>query len=182
MLEIVIPQTVGWDEIREEFVHIDEQTLILEHSLLSISEWEMKTKKMYFSKKPKTTDENLLYIQCMTLNKHEVNPYVYNFLSNDNFNSIDNYINDSLTATTFNSFGNSNLINNHVVSSEEIYYWMFSLGIPIECERWPISRLLVLIRIFNIKNGGSKKMSKKDLNSKYAAINAQNKKLFSSKK
>ena len=40
MLEITIPATELWDEINEEFIATKEQTLRLEHSLVSLSKWE----------------------------------------------------------------------------------------------------------------------------------------------
>ena len=41
MLEIVVPGIEDWDERTEEFVtRVKEQTLRLEHSLVSLSKWE----------------------------------------------------------------------------------------------------------------------------------------------
>ena len=51
MLQIIVPairQTELWDESKEEFVTVppmNEQTLQLEHSLISLSKWESKWRK-----------------------------------------------------------------------------------------------------------------------------------------
>ena len=55
MLEITIPETEQWDELKQEFIYTKEQTLQLEHSLVSLSKWESKwckpQKKIKHSKK-----------------------------------------------------------------------------------------------------------------------------------
>jgi hypothetical protein len=48
------------------------------------------------------------------------------------------------------------------ITSELIYYWMIFHGIPKECEKWHLSRLLILIQICSIK-GSNEQMSMKEL-------------------
>ena len=48
------------------------------------------------------------------------------------------------------------------ITSEEIYYWMIESGVPFECEKWNINRLLTLIRICNIKNQPPKSLKHSD--------------------
>ena len=67
MLSLIIPANELWDERRQEFVQIDSQVLELEHSLVSLSKWESKWNKAFLSKKPKTYEESIDYIRCMTL-------------------------------------------------------------------------------------------------------------------
>lgn len=177
MLEITIPARAEcelWDEANEVFIYIPaekEQVLQLEHSLISISKWESKWHKPFFSRTEKTTEELIDYIRCMTLNRN-INPSAYYRLENDNanLNKIIDYLNDSMTATTFSN--TSKKSSREIITSEVIYYWMFANGIPIECERWHISRLITLIRVFGEKGGSSKKYSAKETMSKYAALNA----------
>ena len=57
MLRITVPAREFYDESTEEFVEIKEQTLVMEHSLISISKWEAKWKKPYLSEDVKKTDE-----------------------------------------------------------------------------------------------------------------------------
>ena len=68
MLEITIPETEQWDELKQEFICTKEQTLQLEHSLVSLSKWESKWCKPFLSKEDKTFEETIDYIRCMTLN------------------------------------------------------------------------------------------------------------------
>ena len=49
MLTITIPEIEEWDEVNECFRRSKAQTLQLEHSLVSISKWEMKWKLPFLS-------------------------------------------------------------------------------------------------------------------------------------
>ena len=69
-----------WDERKEEFRYTKEQTLQLEHSLVSLSKWESKFCKPFLSKQEKTLEETIYYVKCMTLTQN-VNPDVYNRLT-----------------------------------------------------------------------------------------------------
>ena len=53
MLKITVPAAEFWDEIHEEFVYKKEQTLQLEHSLVSLSKWESKWNKAFLENKKK---------------------------------------------------------------------------------------------------------------------------------
>ena len=48
----------------------------LEHSLVSLSKWESKWHKAFLGREPKTQEESIDYIRCMTLTQN-VNPDVY---------------------------------------------------------------------------------------------------------
>ena len=101
MLQITIPiSPEGWDERKEEFVDAKTVTLQLEHSLVSISQWESKWHKPFLSKDEKTAEETIDYIKCMTLTQN-VKPDVYEYLTGENIRDINAYIEDSKTATTF---------------------------------------------------------------------------------
>lgn len=179
MLQIVIPANELWDESKQEFVNLKEQTLQLEHSLVSLSKWESKWNKAFLSKKPKTDEEVLDYVRCMTLTQN-VNPDVYSRLTEENFTQINEYIDSPMTATCFSEDRNGKT-NRDVVTSELIYYWMIALNIPFECQKWHLNRLLTLIRVCNIKNQPPKKMSRKDSMSRYAALNAARKSKLNTK-
>lgn len=79
MLQITIPGVEKWDEDKEEFVYTKSQTISLEHSLVSISKWESKWRKPYFSTRDKTTEEVIDYVRCMTITQN-VPDYVYETL------------------------------------------------------------------------------------------------------
>lgn len=174
MLEIIIPSSELFDEKKNEFIYTKEQKLELEHSLLSISKWESKWNKAFLSKTEKTTEETIDYIKCMTISKN-VSDSVYNSLTVQNINDIKKYIDSPMTATTFNNNSRSGN-NREVITSELIYYWMISLNIPMECQKWHINRLLTLIRVCNLKNTPPKKMSRNEIISRNAALNAARKK------
>ena len=170
MLTITIPATEEFDERKGEFVYLKEQTLQLEHSLLSISKWESKWCKPFLSKQDKTLEETIDYIKCMTLNKN-VDDDVYGCLTQANVNEINEYIGAPMTATYFSNTDRGKR-NNEQITSELVYYWMISLNIPFECQKWHINRLLTLIRVCNIKNQPPKKMSRREIISRNAALNA----------
>ena len=172
MLQIVVPAIEAFDDEKQEFVTIGkDQTLELEHSLISLSKWESKWCKVFLSKEEKTTEETIDYIKCMTVTPR-VDPSVYDRLTTENIKQIQDYIAAPMTATYFSKEAGGR-INREQVTSELIYYWMIAMQIPFECEKWHLNRLLTLIRVCNIKNQPPKKMSKKDIMSRNAALNAQ---------
>lgn len=171
MLIITIPATEEFDEIKGEFIYSKEQTLQLEHSLISISKWESKWCKAFLeNREEKTYEEVIDYIKCMTLNKN-VSDDAYRCLTEANIKAINDYIAAPMTATYFSNTDRGKR-NNEQITSELIYYWMIALNIPFECQKWHINRLLTLIRVCNIKNQPPKKMSKRSTASQYAKLNA----------
>lgn len=178
MLQIKIPATEFWDENKEEFVtNTEEQTLQLEHSLVSISKWESKWNKPFLNRSDKTTEEVLDYIKCMTITQN-VKDETYERLTSKNIEDINEYISAPMTATTFHNKNQG--ISRETITSELIYYWMISLNIPMECQKWHINRLLTLIRVCNVKNTPPKKMNKREIASHYASLNAARRKQFNS--
>lgn len=116
------------------------------------------------------------YIKCMTITQN-VDPDLYNHLTAENIEEINQYIYAPMTATTF-SDDKTNKPNREIITSELVYYWMVALNIPFECQKWHLNRLLTLIRICNVKNQPPKKMSKRDVMSRNAALNAARRKQF----
>ena len=179
MLKITIPARELFDEKTQTFLTTKEQTLQLEHSLVSLSKWESKWCKPYFTNEEKTLEETIDYIKCMTITQN-VDPKIYNFLTQDNIKEINEYIGAPMTATTFNN-NNQRGNSSEVVTSELIYYWMISLTIPVEFQKWHLNRLLTLIRVCNVKNAPTKKMAKGDVMRQYASVNAARRKQFNSR-
>ena len=171
MLEIEVPEAELWDDENETFINIESSKLILEHSLISISKWEAKWNKPFLGKGEKTQEETLDYIRCMTVNR--VDQKCYLALTRENYKRINDYINAPMTATTIRENGGAPRGNREIMTSEVIYFYMISFGIPFECEKWHINRLLMLIRVCNIKNSPSKKMSKSAAAKQQRALNAQ---------
>lgn len=179
MLQITIPPIESFDDRTQEFVVFKGQTLQLEHSLVSLRKWESKWCKPFLSKQEKTYEETLDYIKCMTITQN-VNPEVYNFISSNDIEMIDEYIGAPMTAT-YISRGRGGKINREIITAEVIYYWMIALQIPFECQKWHLNSLLTLIEVCNIKNSPPKQRNGRQLATDYAALNAARKKLHNTK-
>lgn len=170
MLNITIPGRELFDERTSRFIQTREQKLCLEHSLVSVSKWESKWKKPFFSKEQKTQEEIRDYIRCMTITQN-VDPNVYLGLTPVHIKQIMDYMQDPMTATWFREPTKKEPPSKRgsMITSELVYYWMTVANIPIECEKWHLNRLFTLIRIYNEKNAEKPKMSKADRK----ALNAQ---------
>lgn len=179
MLQITIPAVEQWDENKQEFVFTKEQTLQLEHSLVSLSKWESKWCKAFLTKQDKTIEETLDYIRCMTLTQN-VNPDIYQHLTNGNIDEINQYIENPMTATYFSDDKNGRK-NSEKITAELIYYWMIALNIPFECQKWHLNRLLTLVRVCNVKNQPPIKRSRKDIMRRNADLNAARRKQLNTK-
>lgn len=171
MLKLHIPETEYYDETNERFIQIKEQTLSLEHSLVSISKWESKWKKPFITGKERPIEEIRDYIRCMTLTQN-VDPLLYSCLTMAQIKIVLDYMDDPMTATTFSNNKKEGK-NGEFITSELVYYWMTALQIPIECQKWHFNRLMTLIRIAGEKNQPPKKMSKSDILKHNKALNAQ---------
>lgn len=169
MLQITIPGAEIYDERTNRLIEIKGRELQLEHSLVSLSKWESKWKKPFLGTAEKTWAETVDYVRCMTITQN-VDPAVYQCLTVENMNAVKAYIEDSMTATTFKKTTNKS--SGSVITSEIIYYWMISLEIPVQFEKWHLNRLLTLIRVCDEKNQPGKKMSKRDVMGQYRSLNA----------
>ena len=160
MLQLTIPKSEAYDERSNTFITLkNDCTLLLEHSLYSISKWEEHWEKPFLTTDNKTTEESIDYVRCMTIN--DVDPVVYFFLGPEAFSAIDEYIARPMTATTIRDM-HARRRGREIITSEIIYYLMFSYNIPIECEKWNLNKLITLIQVFNLKNSPPKKMSKSE--------------------
>lgn len=183
MLTIIIPGTEIWDDNKEEFINSKDYKLVLEHSLVSISKWESKWHKPFINDNERSEDEIRDYVKCMTVTQH-VPDIAFQSLTKQNLKEISEYINDERTATWFNTnktnsvpSGKQAFPKREAITSELIYYWMISLEIPFECQRWHLNRLLTLIKICNIKNNKSpKKVGRNQQLRNNAALNAARRK------
>lgn len=172
MLRLIVPEKELYDERTGLFVRTKKQVLQLEHSLVSLSKWESKWHKPFLSKNEKSGEEMLDYIRCMTITQN-VPDEVYFALDTNELMKINDYLNDSMTATTITKQQGKS--RGEIITSEIIYYWMISLQIPFECEKWNLNRLLTLIEVCNIKNSPGKKMSKSEIMRRNRTLNAARK-------
>ena len=174
MLQITIPERELWDEQNAIFIKVKGVTIAMEHSLVSLSKWEAKWHKPFINKEEKTKAEIIDYMRCMTLTQN-IDPIIYEYITQDNIQQVNDYISDSMSATWFSDNKGEGKQGNKTgeqITSELIYYWMVAYQIPFECQKWHLNRLLTLIRICDIKNKPPKKYSKKDIMRNNTALNA----------
>lgn len=174
MLRLTIPAMEMYDEQRG-FLYTKAQTISLEHSLVSISKWEAKWKKPFLSQKLEWGKVGADYVRCMTLTQN-VDPDVYLGLRPEQMLEITAYINDPMTATTVRDLGRRG--ENRVITSELIYCWMILYGIPFECQKWHLNRLLTLIRVCGAEGGSKQKMTQAEIMAQNRAVNAARRKQF----
>lgn len=185
MLTITVKAREAWDDVNEVFVKLEkDQTLQLEHSLISISKWEAKHKKPYLDDTPKTAEETLDYVKCMTIGSN-VDPIAYRFLTKENMQEITDYVNDPMTATKITkkeSVGGkkSKMPRREILTSEVIYYYMTVYGINWEAQKWHLNRLLTVINVHSEKESPTK-MSKKDIINRNSELNKMRRMAMGSK-
>lgn len=179
MLKITIPAYELFNEETQEFINGEERVIHLEHSLISISKWESKWHKPFLSDAPKTPEEQNDYINCMTVTKG-VPETAYLNLEPKQYAEINNYISDPMTATTIHERGGGKK-GSEIMTSELIYYYMIALNIPLECEKWHLNRLMMLIKVCSLKNQPEKKRSLNETVQSNAALNAARRKQLNSR-
>ena len=104
-----------------------------------------------------------------------VAPNVYPAITPQLLAVVKDYIEDSMTATTFSKEQRGRR-GREIVTAEIIYYWMISHQIPFECQKWHLNRLMTLINVCSAKTGPQKKMSQKDIFAQNRALNAARRK------
>lgn len=176
MHKVIIEETEAWDPVNETFVEIPRREFMIEHSLISVSKWESKWHKFFLST-DKTPEEWIDYVRCMTISSN-VPDEAYRYLTRENLIDIDQYISNPMTATRVKDKRTGG--GSQDISNELIYSWMVDLGIPFECEKWHLNRLLMLIRVCSV-NGTGKKMSKKDIFAQNKALNQARRAKYHSK-
>lgn len=170
--KIIIPAREFFNEKKNEFVYTKPQEIVLEHSLISLRKWESKWRKPFLDeKRPKTNEEFIDYVRCMTLKDY---PYeIFDNMTYENIIEIQKYIDDPHTATWF-AQDDKVLPSHKIITAEVLYSWMIQNDIPFDpCEKWHLNNLMTLIRVCAQQNMPAKKMSEKDILSQNANLNAQ---------
>ena len=174
MLELKFDKATYYDERSERFLNVEPTVVELEHSLFSVSKWESKWETPFISDEPKTTEQTVDYIRQMLVSGELPEPLDQVLLS-EHISQVSNYINSKQTATWFNERKATNA--REIVTSEIIYYWMVTLNIPFECDRWHFNKLMTLIQVCNDKNN-PKKMSRSDAARRQRELNEARRKKF----
>lgn len=184
MLEVIVKGEEIFDEEKNEFIPaMAPHTLKLEHSLLSIAKWEEIYHKAFLSTEldfPMVVD----YIKCMTINN--VPDKVYEYITPEIVNKVTEYIKDRRSASWVNGDHNATPHQNgkmlgEKITAEIVYYWMISMDIPVEFQKWHLNRLLMLIRIISIKNDPKGGKGPKMTAAQRKAINQANRARFHTK-
>ena len=117
----------------------------------------------------------------MTLNKN-VDPYIYYLINQETMAKIRKYMDSSMTATWFEEDKKKKRgRSREIVTAEIIYYWMVTLNIPFECQKWHLNRLITLVRVCSIKNAPPKKMSRNSVMQQNRQLNAARRQALRSK-
>lgn len=176
-LEVGIGET-AFNKTTNEVVNLETFVLELEHSLASLSKWEEIFQRPFISSTDKSAEEILTYVKVMCLTP-DVPDEVFMRLTHEDGLAINAYINNKMTATWFAERPESSgPPSQKIITAEIIYYWMISLGIPIEFQYWHLNKLFTLIQVFNEKNAVKRPLTKAEVNDRYAQrarLNAERK-------
>ena len=172
MLELTLEEAELFDEKTSRFVRFPARKVRLEHSLLSMSKWESVWEIPFLTQTKKTQEQLLSYIEFMCLDSPPDDLWR---MPKTEMEKLNTYISAKHSATWFSDDGETGT-STQTVTSELVYYWMTAFNIPFECENWPFSRLMNLIRIAQIKNADPKKNKgrpRSRMLSERAALNAK---------
>lgn len=178
MLKVIVPKTEFFDENTWEILTVGPVEVSLEHSLISLAKWESKWEKSFLEHVDEQNEAEMVdYLNCMALSKG-VPPLVFSAIWETNTlrNQVMSYINAPMTAVKFKDYLNDKSSKSKIrdtLTADLIYYNMIAYGIPFECEKWHLNRLLTLIRVCSIKNSfGKKTMSNAELARRNRELNA----------
>lgn len=149
-----------------------EVVLKFEHSLLSLSKWESRTKRAFLTNVRKTPEEMIAYYQDMLVSPEDETDLIY-LLDPKQLTDLDDYINSKQSASYVPEQKNSKY-NPEVTTSELIYYWLVGLQIPFHpVETWHVSRVMMLVQITSFKNQPPEKRKRPDGDTmrEWAALN-----------
>lgn len=163
-----------------EFVTLGGYNLELEHSLVALSKWELKFKKPFLTEDSKSPEEVLYYIRAMAIHPY-VPEEVFQGLQNSHLKQINDYMNDSMTATWFNEQPQPPKPGGEKITNELIYFWIAGFGFDTQVvERWHLNRLFTALKVANLKSQPAKKMSKSEVIADMRRKNEERRRLYES--
>lgn len=161
-----------------EVIHGD-NVLQFEHSLLSLSKWEARTKKAFMATHTKSNEDMIDYYGDMLMTPGVRAEVIYE-LPPQVLTDLNDYINDSQTAAKAPESDAKGSAG--VVTSDLIYSWLVLSKIPIHpTETWHLNRVMMLINLVQAAHQPPKKKSRGERLAQWAATNEANKKFFKSK-
>lgn len=187
--EICIENSSNDSDVVGEIYVCEKKTIILEHSLWTISKWEAKVHKAYLKDDHQmTNDEFVEYVKCMVVEPENLpKEDLMRLTRNQKYiNKIKEFMSEKMSASCFmesNSTRGRQGRSSDVMTAEVLYYSMFANQIPMELEHWHFNRLLTLLRVFSVKNdvGSKKNRSAKDVMMDYDRINQMRRKKLGTK-
>ena len=150
-----------------------------EHSLLSVSKWESRTKKSFFQNINQDPKELLEYFADM-ITTPGIDPDLVYVMTPDQMLKLEAYLTEEPTASSVPKSDRPSP-NREVITSELIYYWIVQLKIPFTVETWNIYRLFKLIEITNFKQQPQKKVSQAEALAKWREANVKRKEQYNTK-
>lgn len=156
MLELDVVVAEAYDDQTHKFVSTT-QRVQLEHSLASMSKWEAVFEKPFLSSDDKQHDETFAYIEMMVQGPKLASEVLLELVKTYH-SDIQLYINRKMSGTKISEVQKSSG-RRDTITSELIYSWMVEMRIPFEAQNWHLNRLIMLIRVINLKNSPKKKMT-----------------------
>lgn len=188
MLKIRVFAPGDWNEETEEFMEDREYELRLEHSLYTVSLWEAIWHEPFIGT-VKNNAQASSYLRCMTIN--EVPEEAYLYITTEQMDQINDYIKDSHSAALpwedeldddDRPEGASRAkVPTNIIVAENLYGYMFDLGIPLEWEHRHFNRLLKLIRVMQKSREPEKKKSAAQRAAEMRALNKMRQKKYNTK-
>ncbi len=175
MLRLFLPKSEIWNPEKEAFEYIGRIPVDLEHSLYTISGWEMKWKIPFAGRKGLTHEQLLDYIMNFMCQTPNISKKEWLSMDQKTIKMIAEYMENPMTATTINHHYSGKKVGSRheTVTSELIYFYMAQFGIPFECEHWHLNRLMMLINVCAVKNSAPKKMGKGEAAALQRRLNAE---------
>lgn len=180
MLSLYVDGIEFFNDSTGEFLETKPVTICMEHSLVAIAKWEAKYHKPFWAvtkNDTRTREELIDYFKFMTITQN-VDPLVYDGFGKKEFDKIIEYMQDPMTATWFSNQNEDKSKQvpkggRKAITSEIIYAVMVELGIPFECQKWHINRLMTLIRVLQERSKPPSKYGYKETMSRYSSLNKQ---------
>lgn len=179
MLTLDLGRIEHFDPSTSEFEYEEGGIVRFEYSLKVLYDWEGKWKKAFLNEKVELSKEEIMDFY----KRMAVDPFDPKFLTKEVMQKLSRYIADSNTATKFRTptEGSGGNQKGKTYTSEEIYALMFGAGLPMEFEHRNLNRLLVILKVISLNNSPPKKMSKNDVLTQNAKLNAQRRAKYNTK-